>query len=147
MSLTHNEETRKAALSVSDRAERKQREIWGTSALPSVPTASDLYRHYSGIPTQSHSRRFRRSYRNPAISWSRVSSNYRAFGCIRPARIPRPAVRLPKSWLFASHRARGPSRNEGKHTATDAYTVRRGGQRDCESICSKDQDMESTGAL
>jgi len=42
MSLEHNKETKKATLSVLDREERKQREMWGSSTspapLPSQPT-------------------------------------------------------------------------------------------------------------
>ena len=32
MSLDHDKETRKATLNILDREERKQREMWGTSA-------------------------------------------------------------------------------------------------------------------
>ena len=33
MSLDHDKETRKASLSILDREERKQREMWGMSAF------------------------------------------------------------------------------------------------------------------
>lgn len=40
MTLEHNKETRKATLSVLDREERKQREMWGMTCPPHrVPIA------------------------------------------------------------------------------------------------------------
>ena len=39
MSLDHDKETRKASLSILDREERKQREMWGMSPLGNALTS------------------------------------------------------------------------------------------------------------
>ena len=44
MSLDHNKETRKAILSILNREERKQREMWGMS--PSTLTLANLVGEY-----------------------------------------------------------------------------------------------------
>lgn len=70
MSLEHNKETRKATLSVLDREERKQREMWGMSCPPDrvaiAPSnvVSDSHRYDSRIPQQPHTRCLRRSHCN-----------------------------------------------------------------------------------
>ena len=66
MTLNLNKETKKASLSILDREERKQREMWGMSKASVEAHCSNgtltLFRHNTGIPQQSRSRRVGRAY-------------------------------------------------------------------------------------
>lgn len=80
MSINHNKETRKASLSILDREERKQREMWGVSTrLSSLHFAlrlPDSHRYNSRISQQSHPWCLRRSYRDPETSRSGIPSDH-----------------------------------------------------------------------
>lgn len=152
MSLEYNKETGKASLSILDRNNRKQREMWGMWPLElSRSRASlqvpDYSRYYPRIPEQSHPWSIGRTYSHFTISWRGIQSNDRTLSSLRRTRIPRTAVCFLEGRLLASHRARRSSRHESKHTAADAHTVGRAGEGSGESIRGQDQEVEGTGAL
>lgn len=153
MSLEHNKETRKAILSVLDREERKQREMWGMFCFPYHVAAepsnvvSDSHRNDPRIPQQPHIRRVRRSRCDITTCGGRLQSYSRANSRLGSTRVPRPAIRLPEGWLLASHRARRPAWHESEHTTAYKDSIGRNGKRGGKSICCQDQEVESTGTL
>lgn len=145
MSLDHDKETRKASLSILDREQRKQREMWGMSAFTiSLCRSLIFHRYNTRIPEQSHPWGVRRPYCYSAACWGWLQSDSRAISSLRAARISRTAIRFIEGRLFASYRTRCPTRHESKHTATYAHIVGRGGEGGGESVRGEDQEVEGT---
>ena len=151
MSLNHNTKARKASLSVLDRKQRKQREMWGMSSF-GVPLIiklrlSDSQRYDPRIHRQSHPWSFRRSCRYSEAGRSRIQSNSRALSGIRPTRVPWTAICFIEGRLLTPHRAWRPSGHESKHTTTYSNTLGRGGERGGKSVCGEAQEVEGAGAV
>ena len=151
MSLDHDKDTRKASLSILDREERKQREMWGMSApamlVMSLIIVPNVTRYYPRISEQSYFRSIRRSYRYSTTGWGGLQSNNRALSSLRPARVPWTAIRFIEGRLLAPHRAWYPFRHESKHTTAYSNTIRGGRERGGESVRGEYQKVEGTGSV